>query len=128
MLMGEVELIKRSWQILDDEEYVNEKYEDLGSDIHEQDQITIENYLKSAPINYDWNMFLKNYLELEYIEGTPIAIAVVIENINNILAAAINVKNDFIVNKIKAYWEDEYLSILLQELLKMKNLYKLFKN
>jgi hypothetical protein len=118
--IGEVELIKRIWQILDDEDYINEKYYELGNNIYDEDQIIIENYLKSLPINYNLNEFLKRYLDKDYNEG--IHFTIIIESINKILAAAINVKNDIIVEAIKEYWKDEYLAYLSEQLLKMEKL------
>lgn len=119
--LGEIELIKRAWQILDDDEYyIYEKYAELGEHIHEEEQIIIENYLKSAPINYNWETFLIIYLDKEYTRERSMADNIAF--LNNILAAAVNVKNDFIVNGIRNYWEDEYLSFLSRDLLKMKDL------
>jgi len=129
--LGEVEIIKRIWQIYVDEQYVDEQYEELGTVVLQEnyyDQVMIENYLKSAPMNYDWNRFLDNYLKTVNVEGTALAIAVDIEMINKIFLAAINVKNDFIVNEIKVYWVNEDFNILLEELLKLKNLINNTKN
>ncbi len=122
--IGEIELVKKSW-ILVDENDADDMYYELGQHIHESDQIVIENYLKSTPLNYDWDMFLGNYLDKEYNDKMPIIY--VLDSINRILAAAVNVKNDFIINKIKKYWEDEELSPLSKELLKMKKLLTLYK-
>lgn len=123
--LGEVELIKRSWKILDDEDYANEIFDELGSNLHEEDQIIIENYFKSSPKNYNWDVLLDHYLDKECNES--LSMAVNIEYINKILKAAISVKNNFIVDAIKNYWEDEYLNILSKELSKMRNLLELHK-
>jgi uncharacterized protein (UPF0216 family) len=66
------------------------------------------------------NEFLKRYLDKDYNEG--IHFTIIIESINKILAAAINVKNDIIVEAIKEYWKDEYLAYLSEQLLKMEKL------
>ena len=131
--LGEVELIKRIWQILDnnnnnDDDYVNEKYGDLGSTIMSEDdeQIVIEDYLKSVPMNYDLKIFIKYYLDPDYTQG--MSMSQIIYFINRILAAAINVNNEEIVNIIKDYWEEEDLNILAKDLLKMKKLLKIIED
>lgn len=123
LTMGQIELIKRVLQLLGDK--ADDYYSDLGDDIANYPAL-IENYLKSAPINYNWDRFLRNYLDEDY--NNQQQYIDVVANINVILEAAINVKNYTITEAIEAYWQEEGLDIVYQELVKTRKLLKSLKS
>lgn len=86
-----------------------------------------ENYIRSAPINYNWSHFMNHFLKMK----SPPDLSDIIK-INHFLEAAIDANKLVIVDLINDYWQnqelDDYIIILTKtknQLLKMKSLLKI---